>query len=209
MIPDPFFTAPRTTRPTDWFERILPSLPLRLPPITLPEAMVYHVLGPGGGVWTVGLKQGKPQVTAGKVGPISAQIAMTSAHFREAVTGALRERLRKILEKQGRPVELPDCSALPHDPARIAAVSALRGSLAFELSDRDMGEKYRYVLTLGDGPVALETADTTLEVDLDDLATLAAARTPPLKMLASGKLRVRGDADLPLRALTTLLGHNP
>ena len=206
MTVDPFFAVPRTTRPADWFERILPTLPLRLPPITLPQAMVYHVMGPGGGVWTVGLKDGKPQIAAGKVGPISAQIAMTAAHFREAVAGALRDRLKKILEKQGRPIALPDASMLPHDPARIAAVSALRGSVAFELSDRDMGEKYRYVLTLGDGPVAFETANTTIEVDLDDLVALASVRTPPFKVLASGKLRVRGDADLPMRALTTLLG---
>lgn len=206
MTVDPFFAVPRTTRPADWFERILPSLPLRLPALTLAESITYHVIGTGGGVWTVGLDAGKVRVQAGKVGVVSAQVAMSSAHFREAVAGALRDRLAQVLAKLGQPVALPDFSGVPHDPSRIAAVAALRGSVAVEIGDRDMGDKYRYVLTLGDGPVAFDDATTTIEVDADDLAALGSARTPPLKVLTSGKLRLAGDASLPMRLLTALAG---
>ena len=206
MTVDPFFAVPRTIRPAEWFERTLPSLPLRLPALTLPESITYHVIGAGGGVWTVGLQAGAVRVQAGKVGVVSAQVAMSAAHFREAVAGALRDRLAQVLGKLGRPIALPDFSGVPHDPSRIAALAALRGSVAIEIGDRDMGEKYRYVLTLGDGPPALEAATTTVEVDIDDLAALGSSRTPPLKVLTSGKLRLAGDASLPMRILTALAG---
>ena len=53
LAADPFFSLPRTTRPADWFERILPTLPLKLPRASLDHAIAYHVHGPGGGSWSV------------------------------------------------------------------------------------------------------------------------------------------------------------
>jgi putative sterol carrier protein len=96
---------------------------------------------------------------------------------------------------------------MPHDPARVAAVAALGGSIALQISDREYGDTYRYVFTFGGGPAAFEQASSTVEVDADDLAALAVARTPPLQVMVSGKLRIRGDADLPQRALGLLLAR--
>jgi hypothetical protein len=204
---DAFFALPRTTRPADWFERILPTLPLKLPRISLDHAIVYHIHGTGGGTWSVRLHEGQLVAMAGTAPIVGAQVSMSSAHFREALTGALRERIRGVLLKQKRPVALPDLTHMPHDPARVAAVAALGGSIALQISDREYGDTYRYVFTFGGGPAAFEQASSTVEVDADDLAALAVARTPPLQVMVSGKLRIRGDADLPQRALGLLLAR--
>ena len=56
------------------------------------------------------------------------------------------------------------------------------------------------------GPASPERADCTVQVDADDLVTLAAARTSPWQALAGGRLRLHGDATLPTRLLTAALG---
>ncbi len=204
---DPFFSLPRTTRPADWFQRILPTLPWKLPRVSLDHALVYHVHGAGGGIWSVRLHEGQLLAMQGMAPIVGVQVSMTSAHFREALTGALRERVREVLRKQGRPIALPDLTHVPHEPARLAAVAALGGSIALQIADREYGETYRYVFTLGGGPAAFETATTTIDVDAGDLASLAAARTPPLQVLVSGKLRIQGDAGLPTRVIGVLFGR--
>lgn len=206
VSPDPFFGLPRTTRPADWFERILPALPLRLPAVTTPMWSVYHIHGVGGGSWSVRLVDGRVQTQAGVATPVGMQLSMTTAHFREAIGGALRERLAHVLRAWGRPVALPDASRVPLDVSRLQAAAAVGGSMALVLQDREVDDAYRYVLTLGDGAAAWESPRTTIETGLDDLTALLVARTPPLQLVASGKLRVQGDVDLPLRALRTLLG---
>lgn len=205
MTQPDFFTIPRSTKPADFFERILPALPLRLPPISL-DPWVYHVQGAGGGVWSIAIEQGKVVVTRGEAQKPAGHTVTTSAALREAVAGALRDRLAQVLQKQGRPLQIPDLTGLPLDPARARALAQVGGSLAIEIGDRTFGDRYRFVVTLGPGPAAWEQATTTLEVDADDLAALAATRTPPMKVLVSGKLRIKGDADLPARALAAVLG---
>lgn len=204
-----FFTLPRTTRPADWFERILPNLPLQLPTETVTHRTIVRVTGAGGGAWSLGLAGGKLSVVPGTLGPIAVQYAMSAAHFRESHFGAVRERTIEVLTKLKLPLLLPDMRKMPMDPVRLAAVAALRGSLAFVVHDKRMADAYRFVLTLGEAPANVDAADTTIEVDLDDLAALAAARTPPLKVITSGKLRIKGDPDLPVRALTALIGRAP
>lgn len=204
---DPFFALPRTTRPADWFQRILPTLPWKLPRVSLDHAMVFHVHGVGGGTWSVRLHEGQLIAMAGVAPIVGVQVSMSSAHFREALTGALRERVRGVLHKQGRPIALPDLTLVPHEPARVAAVAALGGSIALQIADREYGETYRYVFTLGGGPAAFEQATATVDVDAGDLATLAAARTPPFQVLVSGKLRIQGDVGLPARVIGLLFSR--
>lgn len=202
---DPFFSLPRTTRPAEWFDKILPSLPLRLPAGAETPWSAVHVHGVGGGTWSVRLAAGQVQVQRGMPNSVVSQWSMTTGHFREALAGALRDRTAGVLAKLGMPVALPDLSGARLQQLNWQGLAAIQGSLAFQLADRQVAETYRYVLTLGSGPAAFDKADTAIDVDLDDLATLAAARTPPLRLLASGKLRVQGNSELPMRALTALL----
>lgn len=206
-MPADYFALPRTTRPADWFDRELPALALRLPNASLPHSAVVHVAGAGS--WSQFLRDGKVVVQAGVHGPVAVQLSVTAAHFREFLFGAVRERHAKVLKKLGLPVAVPDLSKLPVDPRAAANLAAVGGSLAVILRDRDMDDAYRAVITFGSGTPAVDKPTATVEVDLDDLAALAAAKTPPLKVLTSGKLRITGDTDLPLRALTALLGRAP
>ena len=203
-MPDAYFSLPRSLKPALFFERHLATLPLRLPNITLPDRVVYHVQGVG--AWSVGILAGRLDVQPGIVGPIGLQVTASEAHYREAITGALRERHLEVLKRQKLPAEVPDLSALRVDQARLTAAIAVGGSLAFVIHDREYDEDYRYVLTIGPGPAAYAKATTTIEVDADDLVALAAARTPPMKTLVSGKLRLAGDIGLPGKLLTALLG---
>ena len=202
---DAYFSLPRSLKAAAFFEKHLPTLALRLPAITLPDRIVYHVQGAG--VWSVGLINGRVDVQTGAQGPIGLQIAMTEAHFREAVTGALRDRHVEVLKRQKLPLEIPDLSALKVDVARLRAAIAVGGSLAIVIHDREYDDKYRYVLTVGAGPAAFDKATTTIEVDADDLVALGAARTPPMKVLVSGKLRLAGDIGLPGKLLSALFGQ--
>lgn len=203
---DPFFSLPRTTRPADWFERVLPALALRLPADAQTPWSAVHVLGPGGGTWGVRIAAGKLEIQRGVPPQVTSQWSMSTAHFREALAGALRDRAAGVLVKLGLPVALPDLSHARLDQLGWQALDSVGGSLAFHLGDRQVADTYRYVLTLGNGPAAFDKADTQIDVDLDDLATLAAARTPPLRLLTSGKLKIQGNSELPMRALTALLG---
>jgi hypothetical protein len=207
MSAHPLFALPRTTRPADWFERLLPTAQVSLPLVTVQQAVVYHVLGAGGGTWSVFLHQGRLRTQPGATADAVLQVCMTAAHFREALTGALRDRACAVLNRLGLPLDLPDFARLPIDLAGVAQrLARLQGSLAVEVADRELADRYRYVITFGAGPAAYDTASTTLEIDADDLAAMVTSRTPPLKVLASGKLRIRGDADLPLRVLRAALG---
>lgn len=203
-MPDAYFSLPRTLKAAAFFQNHLGSLSLRLPPVTLPDHVVYHVQGVGS--WSVRLVAGELQVLPGVVAPVGVQVTMTEAHFREAATGALRDRSAEILRKQGRPVEVPDLRSLPVNVARLQAGAAVGGSVAIVIRDREYDDRYRYVVTLGPGPAAYATATTTIEVDADDLVTLGAARTPPMGILVSGKLRLAGDVGLPGRVLQAILG---
>jgi len=205
--PIDFFALPRTTRAVDWYGRILPALPLRLPAVSLLHRAVVHVDGPGGGSWSLGLDRGRVRVDAGVHGPIAAQYSMSAAHFREAHFGALRDRVRGVLARLGLPLELPDGSTLKVPVDGIARVAALSGSIALAIHDRHVADVYRYHLTLGAAAPDLTRPTATIAVDLDDLAALAAAKVPPFKVLASGKLQIGGDVGLPMRALAALLGQ--
>jgi hypothetical protein len=206
MSTDAFFSLPRTIKPADWFERVLPGLPLQLPAGSVPAATVYHIAGSGGGTWSVRLTAGKLEVAAGMPWPVAVQTSLTAAHLREVLAGALRDRLGDVLKKHGKPLAIPDLRGLPVDPAKVDAVAKLTGSVALVLHDRELDDSYRFVWTFGSGPAAYDKASCTLEVDADDCKALLIARTPPLQLLASGKFRVAGDTGLPMRALGALLG---
>lgn len=202
---DAYFSLPRTTRAGDWFEKILPSMTLSLPAGAETPWTAVHVQGVGGGTWSLRLHAGKVEVVRGAVAGVWLQWSMTAGHFREALAGALRDRTAAGLQKLGMALAIPDLRRAPLDRLGWQKLEALRGSIAFSLADRQMADTYRYVLTLGPGTPSLERADAQIDADLDDLLALAVARTPPLKLLASGKLRVAGKAELPMQALTALI----
>jgi len=154
----------------------------------------------------VQMQNGQPITQKGLAANVVAHLSMNSGHFREAIAGALRERLGTALQKLGKAKELPDMSRQKVDATRLAAVVRIPGSLAIVVHDTHFGDTYRYVLTIGGNSPDYDKAQTTIEVDLDDLLALAVARTPPLQMLVSGKLKLAGDAGLPQRWLLALLG---
>lgn len=199
------FELPRTTKAADFFGRILPGAALQLPQASVPHALVYQVDGAGGGTWSVRLTNGRLEVAAETPWPIASVTVLTAGHFRELVAGAVRDQLVQVLRKLGKPLQVPDLRNLPTDPARVAALAGLQGSLAVVLNDREVDDSYRIFVSFGATPTQPDKPTCTVEVDLADAAALLAARTPPLQWFASGKFRVKGDTSLPVRALGALL----
>lgn len=205
MTAPSFFALPRTTKADAFFGQVLPSMALQLPNASVGHALVYRVDGPGGGTWSVRLQNGALEVASGTPWPIATQTVLSSAHFREVVAGAVRDRLAQVLKKLGKPLDVPDLRTLPVDPARVAALTAVQGSLRIVLHDRELDDRYQFTIAFGTTPPPTGPATCTVEVDLDDAAALLAARTPPLQWFTTGKFRMQGDTSLPVRALGALL----
>jgi hypothetical protein len=210
LLDVPFFSLPRTIHPNEWFEQVMPKLPLKLPPVTIPHSVTYHVIGPGGGVWSLRLVDGKIVCKTGWADTVTLQVAMTVPHLREATVGVLRERFVEFTKRAGRPVELPDLSRAPFDSARADALADVGGALALDVVDRRFSDRYRYVFTFGPGTASFETASTIVELDADELVQLVVDRGNPWQLLTGGRLRVvRGNADLPVRALQAVVARAP
>ena len=206
-----FWSLPRNTGPSRLFTEILPRIPPLLAEVTLPRPVNVHVLGGGGGVWTVRLVEGRAEVGEGASPGAIAALVLSRAHLREVVGGALRDRGIELMRRLGRPGRFPDLRGLPVDPARAEAVGALRGSVAVEVHDRAFRESYRFVVTLG-GSLAggrepdYETATTTLHVDADELVEQLASGMALAALLKGSRARLEGDPSLPLRALRAAFG---
>lgn len=203
---DTFWSLPRSTRPEALFETIVPEIPALGRAVTLPRPCNVVVQGAGGGAWTLRLVEGRAQVEPGMAADAFASLVVARAHLREVVGGALRDRGVALMAKLGKPGAFPDLRGLPVDPARTDAVAALCGSVAVEVHDRTFRESYRFVVTLGSGTAAYETASTTVHVDADEVVGQLAARSSIAALLKGSRVRIEGDLGLPLRALRTAFG---
>jgi len=202
-------TLPRSTSPKAFFETLLPAAFAEASPpdVTSRDPLVVHVCGPGGGAWSLTLEAGKLAVTPGASPGAVLQLSMTTAHFREAVAGVLRDRAVAAAQMTGAAGRSVRLGRLVLPPDRLARVKALSGDIALELRDRDLDDTYRYVITLGGAAPKLDAPKTTVTVDADDLVALVVARVPPQQALLGGRVRMAGDMNLPMQVVGALLGR--
>lgn len=205
LTADEFWSLPRTTTPERLFTGVLASLPVPLPPATLPQPVVIHVRGAGGGAFHAQLVAGKIAAGAGPAAAPVCQITLERATLREVVGGSLRDRALEVMARRGQPRGIPDLSRLPVRPERAQALAGLHGSIAIEVADRKFAETHRFVVTFGADPAAFERADATVRLDADDLVGWVATAIDPRALLRGGRLRVEGDLALLTRVVGLLL----
>ena len=208
MDAETFWSLPRSTKPRAVLEEILPQIPALAGTFTLDLPATVHVLGAGGGTWTVQVVDGMSVVTPGEAAEVVARVSFTRAHLREIVGGALRERGLEVMRRLGKPRQLPDLSALPIDPSRLAAVAAIDGSIAIEVHDRPMRDSYRFVISLGSGPAQYDSATTTVHVDADEVVEQVVAGASIAALLKGTRVKMEGELALPLKALRAAFGND-
>ncbi len=205
MDAEAFWSLKRTTAPQVVFETIVPTLPVKLPSLTVARPVNVHILGAGGGVWATQLVDGRTHVTPGSASNAICQVAFDKRHLREIVGGALRDRGLTIMARLGRARQLPDLSRLAFDPVKAVRCADLVGSVAINVHDRALGDTYRYVITFGTGAPDYDTATTTLTIDADEAIEWIVNRVSPKQLLKAKGVRIEGDLSLPLKALQQLL----
>ena len=201
-----FWSLPRSARPRSVMEEILPTIPPLAGVFTLDLPSSVHVIGGGGGEWTVQIVDGLSVVDAGAADEVAVRVSLTRSHLREVVGGALRDRGVALMKRLGKPSAFPDLTILPIDPSRLDAVAALDGSIAIEVHDRDMRDSYRFVISFGSGPAQYDDVTTTVHVDADEVVDQLVAGASMSALLKGSRVRIEGDLGLPLAALRAAFG---
>lgn len=201
-----FWTLPRGSKPATLFTEILPQIPPLAGIFTLNVPSSVHVLGSGGGEWSVSIADGVAVVEEGAAADVVTRVSLSRKHLREVVGGALRERGVALMKRLGKPGAFPDLTILPVDPSRLTAVAAIGGSIAIEVHDRDVRDSYRFVVSFGSGPAQYDNATTTVHIDADEVVDQVVAGASISALLKGSRVRVEGDLGLPLRALRAAFG---
>ena len=201
-----FWTLKRTTSPQNVFEKIVPALPDIFPVVTIACPVNIHVLGVGGGIWSVQLIEGRLVVRRGAADDALCQVAMERKHLREVVGGALRDAGLRVMAELGRPGQLPDLKQVPVEPQKWLQLAELGGSVAIEIEDRQFRDTYRYVITFGGGAPDYERTTTSLRFDLEQMVRWSAQGQRPVTVLRGGRIRIEGDLALAIRAVRMAFG---
>ena len=202
MDAEAFWSVKRSTRPKVLLEEMLPQVPVRLPPVTVDRPCNVHIEGVG--TWAVQLVDGRPSVTPGAAEDAVGQLHLDRRALREVVAGALRDRGLVVMERLGRPRQVPDLSRLKVDVQRLLRCAELDGSVAVEVHDREYDDVYRFTWTFGAGEPVTGEVTTTVRVDADAPIDWVVQRMEPLQLLKAKGVRVDGDLSLPMKALRLL-----
>lgn len=157
-------------------------------------SMVFHITGPEGNAsWSVRLADGDLQVTSGAAADPIVQITTSSEDFRHLMLQAVRigdEQLGKA------EAQLLAFKALTLDAERLTLARSVKGSVAFVVTDG--GVKRRITLTPGDGVPNLDKPECRLECQASDFLDLQLGKQLPIQLAMSGKMRIIGDAQIPM-----------
>ncbi|MEP7050965.1 MAG: SCP2 sterol-binding domain-containing protein [Pseudomonadota bacterium] len=185
--PEPFFTQyiPSRFAALTGFEGV-----------SSPGSIVFAV--PGAGAWAYRLSAGRLVHAAGAASDAVVRITIPEASFLPIVVRGT-ERLAETelsLERQ-----MLAFRALTLDAERAALIRAVAGSLAFAVVDE--AKTYRVYVTPGCAEPNLTAPECEVSCEADAFWGLQTGARNPIELLMSGKLRIAGDAQIPM-ALSSL-----
>lgn len=186
--------------PAEFFTHFLPSRFAALSSITAGRSsagsIVFRVLGAGD--WSARIVTGALQIEAGAADDAVVQLTVRADDFATFyVEGArLGEAAAAAPERQ-----VIAFKALSIDGERAKLIRQIPGGLAFVVDDG--GVARRLAVTPGLRAPKLEDAECRLELAMADFRGVQAGKVQPMQLLGQGKLKIVGNAQIPL-ALSSL-----
>ena len=152
------------------------------------------------GEWNVGFVDGRAQIHQGTIEEPTVQVSLSVIDWREFVVGRVRNVVTPGMDKN-----LLDPRLLVRifdDREAVEAVREFQGTI--KLTVRDPAESGDYVLyvTLGGQGETREQPATTVDIALDDLASLVRRDSTPQAAFFGGKIRIDGDMNLAMALMT-------
>lgn len=187
--------------PKEFFTEYLPSqfegMKDKLAGKSSAGSMLFRILD--GGEWSLSLSDGEITITEGQADDVIIQVTIPPDDFGAVmVEGA---------EAQGDGGMAPETQlmafkALAVDEARAGSVRNVKGSVAFMITDGDAIRKL--VITPGSQAPNMDAPECKLECQMSDFLQLQTGKALPMQLAMSGKIRIVGDASLPM-ALNAVL----
>jgi len=200
---------PRTTTAQAFFEEIAPQVVAEL---SLPEGVsnqrcVFHISGPTGGDWSVGVEGGAISIESGDVPGAPIQVTCTEEDGREFLLGSMRDRVVEALggaDSVNTTYQPQFFTQFLLTDSQLEKLAPFAGDLQLEIDDPDEMLKYLVTLTLGGGTPNTESPSAKLTILADDWITLATQQLTPQQALMQGKIRIGGDINLPMGLMGAL-----
>ena len=192
---------PRTIVPEAFFEKVMEVVAdIPAPPEAAEDRALVRLEGLGGGEWNVGFVDGRAQIRQGTIEEPTVQVGLSVIDWREFVVGRVRDVVTPGMDKN-----LLDPRLLVRifdDREAVEAVREFQGTI--KLTVRDPAEAGDYVLyvTLGGQEETREQPATTVDIALDDLASLVRRDSTPQAAFFAGKIRIDGDMNLAMALMT-------
>lgn len=183
---------------TTWLPAQFATVKEKLTGRSSPGAMVFRI-GPDGSDWTLRLSDGELEITQGAIPDPLLQVSLTPDDFTHLLARAMRMQETEPVKLE---TQLLAFKALTVDPERAKSVRAVRGNVAFVITDGDV--KRRIIITPGDATPRLDDPECRLECQMVDFLEMQAGRQLPIQLAMSGKIRIVGNAAIPM-ALNAVL----
>jgi hypothetical protein len=164
--------------------------------VSSPGSVVFAV--PGAGAWSFRLVAGRLVQEPDAASDVVVRITVPKESF-EAIVVRGTERLAGLelsVERQ-----MIAFRALTLDAERVSMIRNVRGSVSFAVLDGP--STHRVYVTPGAGEPNLTAPECEVSCEADAFWGLQTGTTNPLELLMSGKLRIAGDAQIPM-ALSSL-----
>jgi hypothetical protein len=164
--------------------------------VSSPGSIVFAV--PGAGAWTYRLRAGGLIHAAGAASDAVVRITIPEVSFLPIVVRGT-ERLAETQLSLDR--QMLAFRALTLDADRAAMIRAVAGSVAFAVLEG--ASTHRVYVTPGGGELNLTAPECEVSCEADAFWGLQTGARNPIELLMSGKLRIAGDAQIPM-ALSSL-----
>lgn len=165
--------------PAQFFETLVPEGFAAEAPENIPQddaSLQYILTGDGGGDWTIKIAGGKMTVTRGKSDALV------------TYTVAAKDAADAINGRNGAAPTLLIPPRRPGKPGAGAAVKALRGTMALNLS-RPSGDPFKLEMCFN----GAATPRTTMTIAMADYIAMGEGKLNGQEAFMTGKLRVEGD----------------
>ncbi len=151
-----------------------------------------------GGEWSINLKDGDISVTEGAVDDILVQVTVRPEDFGPLIVEAAEAQGDTMAPE----AQMMAFKALAVDESRLGMLTQAKGSVAFVITDGDAIRKL--VITPGTQTANVENPECKLECQMSEFLQLQTGKVLPMQLAMSGKIRIVGDATLPM-ALNAVL----